>query len=65
MRQYKFICPLPGCGMLLTAHAQTKDQGIAMLIDEAHRHLATAHPDIHKTNGEVSADITAHMVEEN
>lgn len=63
MQQYTFTCPLPGCGHVLSVHAQSREDGAKMLVEEAHKHLATAHPEVHKTHEEVTADISSHMAE--
>lgn len=63
MKQYTFTCPLEGCGMGLSTHAQTKEIAAKELTEEAKKHLLAFHPDVHKTPEEVSTDITTHMTE--
>lgn len=64
MKEYTFVCPLPGCGQTLSVHADNNEQGAVLLTEEAKRHLQQVHPDVHKTNEEVASDIRSHMGEE-
>jgi hypothetical protein len=63
LREYTFICPLAGCGTVLSIHADNADQGQTLLTVEAEKHLQEIHPDIHKTHEEVALDIKSHMQE--
>lgn len=62
MTNYSFTCPVTGCGMVMRASSDDKEQAAAMLIEQAKVHLASTHPDIKKTDEEVSVDINSHMI---
>lgn len=59
---YSFTCPLSGCGMVMTAAGEDREVAAKNLIEQAKVHLANVHPEIKKTDDEVSLDIHSHMV---
>lgn len=59
--QYSFTCPLQGCNQTLTVEAQTNEEAADKLIAAAKEHLKIAHPEIKKTDEEVSTDVRSHM----
>lgn len=59
--QYTFTCPLEGCTEVMQVEAMDDDQALDMLVDTAKGHLAKAHPDLHKTDEEIRADIGPKM----
>jgi len=59
---YSFTCPLSGCGMVMTATGKDRQEAAKSLIGQAKVHLTNVHPEIKKSDEEVSADIHAHMV---
>ena len=63
MKEYTFICPLQGCAMTLSVHADDINQGAALLTVEAAKHLQEVHPDVHKSQEEVTVDVQSHMKE--
>lgn len=63
MKEYTFTCPLAGCGVVLSVHADSDEQGAVLLTAEAEKHLKEIHPDVHKSHEEVDADIKSHMQE--
>lgn len=62
MTDYSFTCPLTGCGVVMTTHAEDVDTARADLVGQAKQHLARVHPEIKKSDQEVNEDIGAHMV---
>lgn len=62
MTTYTFTCPLQGCGLIMTNHESTDDLAAENLVNQAKEHLRTVHPEIHKSDEEVNADIRSHMV---
>ena len=62
MTNYSFTCAITGCGVVMKASAEDKEHAANMLIGQAKAHLASVHPDIKKTDEEISADIHSHMV---
>lgn len=59
--QYSFTCPLKGCNQTLTVEAQTNEEAVDKLTEEAKEHLKTTHPEIKKTDEEVREDIQSQM----
>lgn len=59
--QYSFRCPLPGCSTIMNIDAQNDDEAVNKLTEQAKIHLASAHPDIHKTDEQIQEDIRSHM----
>ncbi len=62
MTTYTFTCPLQGCGIVMTNHDSSVESAALDLIAQAKEHLKTVHPEIHKSDEEVSTDIRSHMV---
>lgn len=62
MITYTFTCPLEKCGQIMTNHEVNSDKAVKDLVMQAKAHLQVVHPDIHKTDEEIDADIRAHMV---
>ncbi|HET9946834.1 MAG TPA: hypothetical protein VFQ63_02110 [Patescibacteria group bacterium] len=46
----------------MTNHEVNSDKAVKDLVMQAKAHLQVVHPDIHKTDEEIDADIRAHMV---
>jgi hypothetical protein len=62
--QYTFACPLEGCSQVMKVEAMDDDQALDMLIDTAKGHLSSAHPELHKSDEEIRADIQPNMQKE-
>lgn len=61
MNNYQFSCPLEGCMGKLTTSSPTDEEAINNLTQQAKDHLASAHPEISKTDEEVKSDISSMM----
>lgn len=59
--QYTFACPLEGCTEVMMVEAQTDEEALDKLVETAKGHLATTHPELHKTDDEIKADIGPKM----
>lgn len=62
MTQYTFTCPLEGCSTVMTTQVSTEEEGAKALVAQAKAHLASVHPEVHKTDEEVDKDIRSHMI---
>ena len=61
--KYQFACPLEGCEWKMVVDGENDAEGADKLTEAAKKHLATTHPDIHKTDGEVKGDIASMMTQ--
>jgi hypothetical protein len=61
--QYSFTCPLEGCKEVLTVDAKNNDEAVDMLSQRAKEHLMQKHPDVKKTDEEISSDIISQMTQ--
>ena len=62
MTNYQFVCPLEGCDhMVMKSEAATQEEAAVELTQTAEKHLADMHQEIHKSQDEVAADISANM----
>lgn len=59
--QFQFSCPLEGCDQVLVVDAENKEEGAKKLVEAAKIHLAEMHPQVHKTDEQVNADIRSRM----
>ncbi len=59
--KYKFSCPLEGCSQEMTIEANSEEEAVQELTDKAKMHLASAHPEVQKTDDQVKSDISSMM----
>ncbi len=62
--QHSFTCPLDECGQKMTVETTSREEAVEQLTESAKNHLASTHPEIHKTDEEIHQDIDSMTVEE-
>lgn len=60
--QYSFTCPIEGCHETMHVDASNDDEALNQLVETAKGHLASRHPDLHKTDEQIRGDIGPNMV---
>ena len=59
--KYIFVCPLDGCSEEMEVDAESEDVAKTKLTEMAKNHLETVHPEVKKTDEQVSEDIGSLM----
>lgn len=64
MHNYSFTCGITGCGVIMKAQGEDKEEAVGLLVQQAKEHLRVVHPDVHKSDEEINQDIRTNTHQE-